>query len=139
VLAAIARDGYLADLIEAGARIMECACGFCIGSGQSPPSGGISLRTSNRNFYGRSGTRDAQVYLVSPVVAALAALTGELTDPRTLGIDYPVVIPPVSFPIDDGMIIPPLSPQERAQVKIWRGPNIGLPLPIPLYRHPLMG
>jgi len=127
VLAAIARDGYLADLIEAGARIMECACGFCIGSGQSPPSGGISLRTSNRNFYGRSGTRDAQVYLVSPVVAALAALTGELTDPRTLGIDYPVVIPPVSFPIDDGMIIPPLSPQERAQVKIWRGPNIGLP------------
>ncbi|MCX7981655.1 MAG: aconitate hydratase [Syntrophales bacterium] len=127
VLSAISRDGYLTYLIEAGARIMESACGFCIGVGQSPPSGGVSLRTSNRNFYGRSGTRDAQVYLVSPEVAAVAALTGKILDPREAGITYPQVMLPDFFPIDDGMIIPPKTPQERERVEIIRGPNIGLP------------
>lgn len=126
-LMTIAREGYLAALIEAGARIMECACGFCIGSGQSPPSGGVSLRTSNRNFYGRSGTKDARVYLVSPVVAAIAALTGTITDPREADLDYPVVAAPSLFPVDDGMIIPPKPPATREGVEIIRGPNIGLP------------
>ena len=81
----LAENGALADLIAAGARILECACGPCIGMGQSPNSGGVSLRTFNRNFEGRSGTADAQVYLVSPETAAASALTGVFTDPRTLG------------------------------------------------------
>lgn len=127
VLSAIAREGYLSYLIEAGARIMESACGFCIGIGQSPPSGGVSLRTSNRNFYGRSGTKDAQVYLVSPEVAAVSALTGRIVDPRETEIPHPKVGLPDYFYIDDSMIIPPRPVEERKKVQIIRGPNIGLP------------
>jgi len=127
VLMAIAREGYLTTLIEAGARIMESACGFCIGIGQSPPSGGVSLRTSNRNFYGRSGTKDAQVYLVSPEVAAVAAIKGRIMDPREADIPYPEVKMPSLFPLDDSLIIKPKLAEEREGVEIIRGPNIGEP------------
>jgi len=119
----LAENGALADLIAAGARILECACGPCIGMGQSPNSGGISLRTFNRNFEGRSGTADAQVYLVSPEVAAASALTGVLTDPRTLG-EAPVVILPERFLINDNMIVPPADEADMDAVEIVRGPNI---------------
>lgn len=123
----LAAHGYLSKLLATGARLMENACGFCIGNSQSPPSGGVSLRTSNRNFYGRSGTKDAEVYLVSPETAAAAVITGRITDPRTLGMDYPRIEIPEVFHVDDGMIIPPLPPSEAARVEIVRGPNIGAP------------
>lgn len=119
----LAENGALADLIAAGARILECACGPCIGMGQSPNSGGISLRTFNRNFEGRSGTADAQVYLVSPETAAASALTGVLTDPRTLG-EPPVIAMPQSFLINDNMIVPPAAEDDMEAVEILRGPNI---------------
>ena len=119
----LAENGALADLIAAGARILECACGPCIGMGQSPNSAGVSLRTFNRNFEGRSGTADAQVYLVSPETAAAAALTGVFTDPRTLG-DAPVVKMPEKFLLNDNMIVPPASVEEADGVVIERGPNI---------------
>ncbi len=119
----LAENGALADLIAAGARILECACGPCIGMGQSPNSGGISLRTFNRNFEGRSGTADAQVYLVSPEVAAASALTGVLTDPRTLG-EAPAVTLPERFLINDNMIVPPADEADMDAVEIVRGPNI---------------
>ena len=119
----LAENGALADLIAAGARILECACGPCIGMGQSPNSGGISLRTFNRNFEGRSGTADAQVYLVSPETAAASALTGVFTDPRTLG-EPPVIRMPEAFSINDNMIVPPAPVEEMDQVEILRGPNI---------------
>ena len=119
----LAENGALADLIAAGARILECACGPCIGMGQSPNSGGISLRTFNRNFEGRSGTADAKVYLVSPETAAAADLTGVFTDPRTLG-DAPLVSLPERFLLIDNMIIPPASEAEAADVVVERGPNI---------------
>ena len=119
----LAENGALADLIAAGARILECACGPCIGMGQSPNSGGISLRTFNRNFEGRSGTADAQVYLVSPEVAAASALTGVLTDPRTLG-EAPVVTLPERFLINDNMIVPPADEADMDAAEIVRGPNI---------------
>ena len=119
----LAENGALADLIAAGARILECACGPCIGMGQSPNSGGISLRTFNRNFEGRSGTADAQIYLVSPETAAASALTGVMTDPRTLG-EPPVVSIPEQFLINDNMIIPPAPESEMDSVEILRGPNI---------------
>ena len=119
----LAENGALADLIAAGARILECACGPCIGMGQSPNSGGISLRTFNRNFEGRSGTADAQVYLVSPEVAAASALTGVLTNPRTLG-EAPVVTLPERFLINDNMIVPPADEADMDAVEIVRGPNI---------------
>lgn len=121
----LAEERGLADLISAGARILECACGPCVGVGQAPRSGGVSLRTSNRNFEGRSGTKDAKVYLVSAETAAASALTGIITDPRTLG-DPPVVQMPGKFVIDDRMIIPP--PPDGSTVEIIRGPNIK-PLP----------
>jgi len=123
VLEELARKGYLADLIASGARIMENACGFCIGNSQSPKSGAVSLRTSNRNFLGRSGTLDAQVYLVSPETAAAAALTGKFTDPRDLKIPYPKVAVPKKFLVDDAMIIRP--DKKRKNVEVYRGPNIG--------------
>ena len=123
VYAMLAENGALADLIAAGARILECACGPCIGMGQSPNSGGVSLRTFNRNFEGRSGTADGQVYLVSPEVAAASALTGVLTDPRTLG-EAPVVTMPALFLINDNMIIPPADEKDMDAVEILRGPNI---------------
>ncbi len=119
----LAENGALADLIAAGARILECACGPCIGMGQSPNSGGVSLRTFNRNFEGRSGTADAQVYLVSPEVAAASALTGVFTDPRTLG-EPPVIKMPDTFLVNDNMIIPPADEKDMDAVEIVRGPNI---------------
>jgi aconitate hydratase len=125
VLDNLARDGYLADLIASGARLMENACGFCIGNSQSPKSGAVSLRTSNRNFLGRSGTMDADVYLVSPETAAAAVITGRFTDPRDLKMEYPQVQMPLNPVIDDSMIIRPDNLQ--SDIAICRGPNIGAP------------
>ncbi|OPY87371.1 MAG: Homoaconitase large subunit [Smithella sp. PtaU1.Bin162] len=125
VLINLARDGYLADLIASGARLMENACGFCIGNSQSPKSGSVSLRTSNRNFPGRSGTMDANVYLVSPETAVAAALTGRFTDPRDCGLPYPHMEIPDQFIIDDSMIIRPDN--TKPDTEIYRGPNIGAP------------
>jgi aconitate hydratase len=126
VLQNIDRAGYMADLIAAGARIDECACGFCIGNSRSPASGGVSLRTSNRNFEGRSGTRDAQVYLVSCETAAAAAIKGKVIDPRKLGMRYPKIAMPGKFFIDDRMFIFPESGDKASKVEILRGPNIGV-------------
>ncbi len=124
VLEMISRNGALADLISAGARIMESACGFCIGSGFSPKSGGASLRTNNRNFEGRSGTADAKVYLVSPETAALSAVAGALVDPLDRpSAECPRIAEPESFLIDDSMILKP----EFEKSEIRRGPNIGGP------------
>ncbi len=125
VLQMVARDGYILDLLDSGARLLEATCGFCIGNSQSPQSTGVSLRTSNRNFEGRSGTQDAQVYLVSPEVAAVSAITGKLTDPRKAGIPYPKVDMPTKFLIDDSMFIFPKEGDKN--VEIVRGPNIGAP------------
>lgn len=123
VLNMLALNGALSDMISAGARILESACGPCIGMGQSPNSGGVSLRTFNRNFEGRSGTKDGQIYLVSPEVAAASALTGYLTDPRDLG-EAPEVKMPEHFIVNDNMIEPPASPEEAKDVEVLRGPNI---------------
>ncbi len=120
----LADCGALSKLIAAGARILECACGPCIGMGQSPNSKGISLRTFNRNFEGRSGTADAGVYLVSPETAAAAALTGYLTDPRTLDTDLSGITLPEKFLINDNMVDAPASVEEAKDVEILRGPNI---------------
>ncbi len=122
----IAKNGALADLIASGARILESTCGPCIGMGQAPRSGAVSLRTFNRNFEGRSGTKDAKIYLVSPQTAAASALTGYITDPRTLG-KAPEIKMPEKFDIDDSMIIPPSTKPE--EVEVYRGPNIQ-PLPV---------
>lgn len=119
----LAENGALADLIAAGARILECACGPCIGMGQSPNSKGVSLRTFNRNFEGRSGTADGQVYLVSPETAAASALTGVFTDPRTLGEPVSATMPE-HFLINDNMIISPADEADMDRVDIVRGPNI---------------
>jgi len=130
VFTMIARSGALADLIEAGARILESACGPCIGMGQAPPTGGASLRTFNRNFPSRSGTPDDRVHLASPEVAAATALRGVISDPRELG-EPPRIELPREFFIDDSMIIPPVEKPE--EVEIVRGPNIApLPLAEPL-------
>jgi len=125
VLTMIARNGALADLIESGVRLAENACGFCIGNSQSPQTDAVSLRTSNRNFLGRSGTKSANVYLVSPETAAAAALTGEITDPRDLDMRYPRVKMPEQFMIDDSMILPPS--EDPSSIEVQRGPNIGAP------------
>lgn len=119
----LADCGALSDILASGARVLECACGPCIGMGFSPNSGGVSLRTFNRNFEGRSGTRDAKVYLVSPETAVAAALTGEITNPMTLG-EMPTVTMPASFKVDDSAILPPVSEEEAASVEVLRGPNI---------------
>lgn len=124
----MAQCGALSDLIDAGARILECACGPCIGMGQSPNSKGISLRTFNRNFEGRSGTRDGQIYLVSPETAAASAIAGVFTDPRTLGTMPPYVMPE-RFYINDNMVVPPASPEDAKNVEVLRGPNIK-PFPV---------
>ncbi|SHE45956.1 aconitase [Thermoanaerobacter uzonensis DSM 18761] len=130
VLNMLAKNGALSDLILAGARILESACGPCIGMGQAPATGAISIRTFNRNFYGRSGTKSASVYLVSPEVAAAAALTGYLIDPRELG-EAPLVPYVEKFEINDNMIIKP--PENREKVEIIKGPNIKpFPLNTPL-------
>ena len=123
VLNMLAMNGALGDMIGAGARILESACGPCIGMGQSPNSGGISLRTFNRNFEGRSGPKAAGIFLVSPEVAAASALTGYLTDPRDLG-EAPTVEMPEHFTINDNMIEPPAGPEEAASIEVLRGPNI---------------
>ena len=123
VLNMIAENGALADMIAAGARILESACGPCIGMGQSPNSKGVSLRTFNRNFEGRSGTKDGQIYLVSPEMAAVSALTGYLTDPRTLG-DMPEFKLPEHFKINDNMFVPPADEADMDSVEVLRGPNI---------------
>ena len=123
VLNMLALNGALGDMIAAGARILESACGPCIGMGQSPNSGGISLRTFNRNFEGRSGTADGQIYLVSPETAAASALTGVFTDPTTLGADV-VIEMPEKFLINDNMVIEPASVDEMDSVEVLRGPNI---------------
>lgn len=119
----LAQNGALSVLIDAGARILESACGPCIGMGQSPNSKGISLRTFNRNFEGRSGTKDGQIYLVSPEMAAASAITGYLTDPRELG-DMPKFVLPDEFVINDNMIVPPVDEKDMDSVEILRGPNI---------------
>lgn len=128
VLNMLAACGALSDMIDAGARILESACGPCIGMGQSPNSGGISLRTFNRNFEGRSGTKDGQIYLVSPELAAVSAITGVLTDPRTLG-DMPEFELPEVFTINDNMVVPPVSEEDMDTVEVLRGPNIK-PFPV---------
>ena len=121
VLKALALNGALAKLVAAGARVLECACGPCIGMGQAPATNAVSLRTFNRNFYGRSGTPSASVYLVSPEAAAVSAVTGVLTDPETYSGEPPYDVPE-HFDIDDGMIIVP--PKDGSAVEVVRGPNI---------------
>ena len=128
VLNMLADCGALATMIDAGARILESACGPCIGMGQSPNSGGISLRTFNRNFEGRSGTKDGQIYLVSPEVAAVSALTGVLTDPRTLG-EMPEFKLPEVFTVNDNMVVPPVKAEDMDSVEVLIGPNIK-PFPV---------
>ena len=123
VLEMLSDCGALSDIISSGARLLECACGPCIGMGFSPNSGGVSLRTFNRNFEGRSGTKDGKVYLVSPETAVASALTGEITDPRTLG-EMPEIKMPASFKTDDSGVIPPVSAEEASSVEVLRGPNI---------------
>ncbi len=123
VLNMLAENGALSVMIDAGARILESACGPCIGMGQAPNSKGISLRTFNRNFEGRSGTKDGQIYLVSPEVAAISAITGVLTDPRTLG-DMPKFELPKEFLINDNMVEPPVAEENMDSVEVLRGPNI---------------
>lgn len=119
----LAGCGALNYIIASGARLLECACGPCIGMGFSPNSGGVSLRTFNRNFEGRSGTADGQVYLVSPETAVAAALTGEITDPRLLG-KMPKINMPDKFKIDDSAVIPPADLETAKKLNIIRGPNI---------------
>jgi predicted aconitate hydratase len=129
VLNAIASTGVLADYVAAGARLLEPACGPCVGMGQAPPSGQPSVRTMNRNFQGRSGTEDDYVYLASPEVAGATALKGVITDPRDLGMEYPKIESPRPM-ADDSMLIQPPEPDEARKVQILRGPNIKPP-PIP--------
>ena len=128
----LAQCGALADLIAAGARILECACGPCIGMGFSPKSAGVSLRTFNRNFLARSGTADAQVYLVSPETAAASAIAGVFTDPRTLG-DAPEIAVPTHFVINDNLIEMPATAEDAESITVERGPNIK---PIPVGKAP---
>ena len=136
VVEMIDRDGGLNTLVEAGARIFESACGFCIGNSFAPGTNAVSLRTNNRNFKGRCGTKSAKVYLVSPETAAAAVITGKITDPRDLekmGIEYKKIDLPDEFIIDDSMFIFPLEEKEREKVKVFRGPNIK---PIPKNEAP---
>ncbi len=133
VLSMLVACGALNDILASGARLLECACGPCIGMGFSPNSGGVSLRTFNRNFLGRSGTKDASVYLVSPETAVASALTGFITDPTTLP-PIPAVSMPAHFAIDDTGVLQPLPPQEAKDAPVLRGPNIqpfpkGRPVP----------
>ena len=123
VLAMLSENGGLFDMIQAGARIAETACGFCIGMGQSPQTHAVSVRTSNRNFFGRSGTKSADVYLASCETAAATALAGVLTDPTTLDFDFDVELP-VRFTVNDNLILPPISEKEAEDAQVVRGPNI---------------
>ena len=123
VLSMLASCGALNDILASGARLLECACGPCIGMGFSPNSGGVSLRTFNRNFLGRSGTKDANVYLVSPETAAASALAGYICDPTTLP-PIPEIKLPDHFVVDDSSVLQPLPPAEAADAEVLRGPNI---------------
>ncbi len=123
VLSMLASSGALTDIIASGARVLECACGPCIGMGFSPNSEGVSLRTFNRNFLGRSGTKDGQVYLVSPETAVAAALCGVITDPRDLGV-MPKITLPDHYAIDDSAVLAPASEEEAKSLTVRRGPNI---------------
>ena len=123
VLTMLARNGALADMMAAGARILETACGPCIGMGQSPRTGAVSLRTNNRNFYARSGTASAGIYLVSCETAAASALAGVLTDPRTLDVDLDIP-QPEHFEVNDNLVIPPVEEGHEDEVEVVRGPNI---------------
>jgi aconitate hydratase len=125
VLEMIAQNGALADIVTSGARILESTCGFCIGAGQAPRTDAVSVRTSNRNFEGRSGTKSAKVYLASPESAVAAALAGMITDPRDLEIPYPAIEMPAEFWVDDSMVLSPADTPDT--VTIARGPNIGDP------------
>ncbi|AQT68370.1 2,3-dimethylmalate dehydratase large subunit [Anaerohalosphaera lusitana] len=127
VLNMLAENGALSDLITAGARILETGCGPCIGQGFSPANDVVSVRTFNRNFAGRTGTKGDQSYLVSPETAVACALTGKFTDPRSLDIEYPDVDMPEHFDIDDSMIVPPLSEEEAKIAEVLRGPTIVVP------------
>ena len=143
VLNMLAENGALADMISAGARILETGCGPCIGQGLSPADGVVSLRTFNRNFAGRSGTKDDRVYLVSPETALASVLTGQITDPRELpemfGIEYPKIELPNEFMVNDNMIEKPISEKEAARVKVLRGPTIVVPQMPPPLPGKLMG
>ncbi|MEI6218462.1 MAG: aconitate hydratase, partial [bacterium] len=132
VVSMLAKEGLLSIILASGARLLENACGFCIGNSMSPPTSGVSLRTSNRNFEGRSGTQSAKVFLVSPEIAAVAAIFGRIVDPRTMDeVKYPRVTMPKSFEIDDSMFEKP--PVDRKSVKIVKGPGIGaVPVAKPL-------
>ncbi len=141
VLRMLADEGDLSNIVASGARVLESACGFCIGAGQAPRNNAISIRTNNRNFYGRSGTVTAKIYLVSPETAVACALTGVITDPRDLqekfNIEYPKVDIPEKFTIDDSMLLPPASESEAADIELYKGPNIvdppgGEPMPADL-------
>lgn len=123
VLSMLSQNGALHDMIEAGARVCETACGFCIGMGQSPATNAVSVRTNNRNFFGRSGTKSAGIYLTSCETAAATALTGVLTDPRGVDADLRVAMPE-TFTYNDNLILPPAPPEEAEQVEVVRGPNI---------------
>ena len=143
VLNMLAEAGALADMISAGARVLECGCGPCIGQGFSPADEAVSLRTFNRNFPGRSGTEGDQVYLVSPETAVASVLTGRITDPRDLleifGIEYPKIELPAEFIINDNMIEPPLSEEEAAKATVLRGPTIVVPQMSPPLPQNLQG
>ena len=128
VLTMLARNGALADMIAAGARILETACGPCIGMGQSPKTGAVSIRTNNRNFYARSGTASAGIYLTSCETAAVSALTGVLTDPRCLNVDLTIPMPQ-HFDVNDNLVLPPVQEGQEDDVQVVRGPNIQ-PFPI---------
>ncbi len=138
VFSMLAANGALAAMVAAGARILEPVCGFCIGNCHAPRTDGVSLRTTNRNFKGRSGTKSASVYLVSPETAAVAAIRGMVTDPRDAGFDYPAIAMPEAFAIDDSMILGP-APDKREMVTIVRGPNIGAPLQLEPLADSLVG
>jgi aconitate hydratase len=124
VMEMVAENGSLTEIIKAGARILESVCGFCIGAGQAPPNQGVSIRTNNRNFKARSGTENANVYLVSPETAVACALKGKITDPRDLGIEIKAIPQPNSFYVDDSQF---LFSEGNPEAKVYRGPNIGNP------------
>lgn len=128
VVSHLVKDDSLNDLVAAGARLLENACGACIGMGAAPSTGAVAVRTYNRNFVGRSGTKDAQIYLVSPETAAATALTGVFTDPRTMDMPYPKFSQPKQFDVNDNMFIFPVDETASKKVEIVRGPNIA-PLP----------
>lgn len=139
VLRMVSANGALEAMVSAGARIQEPVCGFCIGNCFAPPSEGVSLRTINRNFKGRSGTPSAKVYLISPETAVLSAIRGVVTDPSRAGCDYPVIASPEAFVIDDSMILSPPPAEERRAVKIVRGPNIGAPVKLEALPDQIVG